>query len=102
MSFFKSIMDIETQNDMNRKLLIIQQRGLDSDLDCAVSMLASALGKCNLMLSRKNYRAVLTQDEEIDTGVKRIRLEEIIEEIKSMYTPLPEDQTEEGNNGMEV
>lgn len=96
MSLVSRMFGLPAQNELNRKLLDVMQEGLDSDLDCTVSMLESALAKTNLILSRRNYRAVLTQDEEIDVGLKRARLEKIIEEIKKMYTPIPEDGEDSG------
>lgn len=99
MSFFEKIFGLPTEADINRRLLTIHQGGLDADLQCTNTFLQSALAKCNLMLNRKNLRSALTLNEEIDVGVKRARLEKIIEEIKTMYTPVPED--EEGS-GLEV
>jgi hypothetical protein len=99
MNLFSKIFGLPTEAELNRRLLVIHQNGLDGDLSCTNVFLESALSKCNLMLSRKNLRSALTQDEEIDIGVKRARLEKIIEEIKSMYTPIPED---EENSGLEV
>lgn len=91
MSLFQQIFGLPTEAEMNRRLLTIHMGGLDGDLQCTNTFLQSALSKCNLMLSRKNLRSALTQDEEIDIGVKRARLEKIIEEIKTMYIPVSEE-----------
>ena len=76
MNFFRIF-----ETDLDRRLLEIQQAGLAGDLDCAKTFLEGALAKANLILSRKNLREALTQDEEIDIGVKRARIEKMLEEV---------------------
>jgi hypothetical protein len=76
MNFFRIF-----ETDLDRRLLEIQQSGLNSDLECAKTFLEGALAKTNLILSRKNLREALTLDEEIDIGVKRARIEKMLEEV---------------------
>ena len=70
--------------ELNGIMVDAHKQGIECNLEAVINILDSALAKANLILNRKGLRESLSQDEQINTGVFRNKLEKFIDEVKAL------------------
>ena len=84
MSFFNMF----STKDTDTLLLEMHKVAFKGNIEPTTFLLEGALAKVNIMLNRKNLRESLTQDEEIDYGLIRVKLEKMIDDLKTINQSL--------------
>ena len=74
--------------DTDAILLGMHKTALSSHFGPVIFLMEESLAKVNIILNRKNLRESLSQDEEIDYGVIRVKLEKMIEDLKTINQSL--------------